>query len=216
MATREIVGTVYIVDDDAIVRKSLIALMVQFGFDAHGFASAREFLFLDSLARPSCLILDLQMDEISGIELQKTLNDYGASIPVIVLTGNGDVDSACNVLRRGAHAFLAKPHNPVELHGFIRECLSTDSESLDRESADDEFESIVDHLTGRQREAFHLLVSDKMGTEDIADRMGITRKTLEGYAHHIYGAFGVNSRIQLTRVALRIDLLRDLVEDSGK
>ena len=131
-------GTVFIVDDDPAILKSMARLLAEVAQPSATFQSAREFLEAYDPAQPGCLLVDVRMPGMSGIELHKTLIAQGSKIPVIVITGHGDVPMAAKALRRGAVDFIEKPLEPQQLLDRIQEALARDAQSR-RVKADDRF-----------------------------------------------------------------------------
>ena len=131
-------GTVFIVDDDAEVRQSLTRLLVSVHLPCQAFGSAKEFLDAYDPAQPGCLVLDVRMPGMSGIDLHKHLVAMGDPIPVIIITGHGDSQMAADALRRGAVSFLDKPVRPKQLLDQIRQALAEDSRRRERKKKRDE------------------------------------------------------------------------------
>ncbi|MDX1823499.1 MAG: response regulator, partial [Thiohalomonadales bacterium] len=148
--------TVFVVDDDAAVRDSIQELVESVGLQAEGYASARAFLDTFQPQRPGCLVLDVRMAEMSGLVLQQKLNELGARIPVIVLTGHGDVSMAVQAMKGGAIDFIQKPYPEQALLDSINAALAMDAKGRRLSSASADLEQRLETLTDREREVLNL------------------------------------------------------------
>ena len=178
------VQTVFVVDDDAAVRDSIQELVESVGLQAEGYSSALAFLDAFQPQRPGCLVLDVRMAEMSGLVLQEKLNELGVRIPVIVLTGHGDVAMAVQVMKAGAIDFVQKPYPEQALLDSINAALAMDAKArrLSRASAD--LEQRLDTLTDREREVLNLTLSGSTSKE-IARELTISPRTVETHRKNI-------------------------------
>lgn len=176
--------TVFVVDDDAAVRDSIQELVESVGLQAEGYPSALAFLDAFQPQRPGCLVLDVRMAEMSGLVLQQKLNELGVRIPVIVLTGHGDVSMAVQVMKAGAIDFIQKPYPEQALLDSINAALAMDAKArrLSRASAD--LEQRLDTLTDREREVLNLTLSGSTSKE-IARELTISPRTVETHRKNI-------------------------------
>jgi RNA polymerase sigma factor (sigma-70 family) len=176
--------TVFVVDDDAAVRDSIQELVESVGLQAEGYPSALAFLDAFQPQRPGCLVLDVRMAEMSGLVLQQKLNELGVRIPVIVLTGHGDVSMAVQVMKAGAIDFIQKPYPEQALLDSINAALAMDAKArrLSRASAD--LEQRLDTLTDREREVLNLTLSGSTSKE-IAQELAISPRTVETHRKNI-------------------------------
>lgn len=188
--------TVFIVDDDAAVRDSIAELVESIGLHAEGYASAPEFLKAFQPERPGCLVLDVRMAEMSGLVLQERLNALGAGIPVIVLTGHGDVPMAVEAMKAGAVDFLQKPYREQALLDSINAALSMDTAARRSKAAAETFEQCLATLTTREREVFdHVLAGET--SKEIARALEISPRTAEAHRHNLLRKFGAGSAKEL-------------------
>ncbi|MFN2425259.1 MAG: response regulator transcription factor [Candidatus Binatia bacterium] len=193
--------TVYVVDDDASVRNSLRELLASVSLPVETYASSREFLDSFHPERPGCLVLDVRLKEGSGLDLQDELVKRHVPLPIIVLTGHGDVPSSVRALKAGAFDFLQKPPPPDVLLERIRAAIENDRQrraaAASREDALHQLES----LTPRERDVMSLLVSGSTSKE-VASDLGISVRTVEGHRRRVLSKLNVTSAAQLVRVVM--------------
>jgi len=170
--------TVFIVDDDAAIRFAMKALMDSVNLDHEIFASADEFLEKVTGQRPGCLVLDIRMPGLGGLELQQELIKRGNTLPIIFITGHGDVPMAVEAMQKGAVDFIQKPFRDQELLDRIREALATDEERREAQQHHAEVAGRLDRLTNREREVFDLVVTGKPN-KVIAYELGVSQRTVE-------------------------------------
>ena len=194
-------AVVYFVDDDEAVRDSLELLAQAAGFQAQSFSSAEEFLAAFDPDRPSCLVVDLRMPGMSGLELQRRLNESGVELPLIMLSGHADVDSAVSAMKAGAVEFLQKPvHNEVLL-ARIRSAIEQNTELRRRRAEQRAISDRVATLTAREREVMLLLI-DGLSGKQVAARLGISYRTMEKFRANVMKKMETDSLAQLTRAAI--------------
>lgn len=193
-------ATVFIVDDHGGLRKSLAFLVESAGFRAEVFASAEAFLEHDQPERPGCLILDLQMPGMSGLQLLEVLAGRGDCRPVIMISAHGDVPTAVRALKTGAVDFLQKPFKDQELLERIRQAIGLDAEWRRwRTEAQDVLQRLAS-LTPREREVFDLCV-EGLSTKQIAERLGAGASTIETHRRHVLHKMQARSAVDLARLA---------------
>jgi len=192
---------VFIVDDDEAVRNSLRLLVKSVGLSAVTANSAQEFLATYVPADPGCLILDVRMPGMSGIELQQQLNLRGAVIPVIFITGHGDIPMAVEAMQQGAFDFLQKPFRDQDLIDRVQRALEKDhanrAELLERAGIRERRDS----LTPREREVLELVASGKPNKVMAAD-LGLSQRTVEIHRARVMEKMGASSLAQLVRMVL--------------
>ncbi len=184
--------TVFVVDDDAAVRDSIAELAASVGLRAAGYGSAQAFLDAYELQHFGCLVLDVRMAEMSGLALQQRLNDMGARIPVIMITGHGDVPMAVAAMKAGAVDFLQKPYREQALLDAINAALAMDAEVRRAGAATERFEVCVAALTEREREVLDLVLAGRTSKES-AQALGISPRTAEAHRQNILRKFAVGS-----------------------
>jgi two-component system, LuxR family, response regulator FixJ len=192
---------VFIVDDDEAVRSSLRLLLKSLGLAPSAFGSAREFLDGYDPAQPGCLVLDVRMPQMSGLELQEELNRRGAVLPVIFITGHGDVPMAVEAMQAGAFDFLQKPFRDQDLIDRIQRALEKDRTiraALDKRGLIGErFGS----LTPREREVLDLTTQGK-SNKQMAFELGVSQRTIEIHRGRVMEKTGAASLAQLVRMAM--------------
>ena len=182
--------TVFIVDDDAAVRDSMKELVESVGLQAEGYDSALAFLDAFESQRPGCLVLDVRMAEMSGLVLQERLNELEASIPVILLTGHGDVPMAVQAMRSGAVDFIQKPYREQALLDSINAALTTDAAARRSSVAMDDIEQRLSSLTGREREVLDQILSG-LTSKEIARELGVSPRTVEAHRKNLLHKLGI-------------------------
>jgi RNA polymerase sigma factor (sigma-70 family) len=170
--------TVFIVDDDAAIRFAMQALMDSVNLEHEIYGSADEFLENVSDQRPGCLVLDIRMPGLGGLELQEELIKRKNTLPIIFITGHGDVPMAVDAMQKGAVDFIQKPFRDQELLDRIREALATDEERREAQQQHAEVALRLDRLTNREREVFDLVVTGKPN-KVIAYELGVSQRTVE-------------------------------------
>jgi len=196
--------TVFVVDDDAAVRDSIQELVESVGLQAEGYPSARAFLDTFQPQRPGCLVLDVRMAEMSGLVLQQRLNELGAKIPVIVLTGHGDVSMAVQAMKAGAIDFIQKPYPEQALLDSINAALASDAESRRSSWVAHANEQQLAALTDREREVLNRTLSGSTSKE-IAHELGISPRTVEVHRKNLLHKLGISTVKELMyRLASRI------------
>lgn len=193
--------TVFVVDDDAGVRASIRLLLKSVGIAATPMASAGEFLDRFDPAQPGCLVLDIRMPGMSGLELQQQLNLRGAIIPVLFITGHGDVPMAVEAMRQGAVDFLQKPFRDQDLIDRIQNALARDRENRAALQRHDHIRQRLDSLTARERQVLQLLTQGKQN-KVMAAELGISQRTVEIHRAHVMEKLGARSVAQLVRMML--------------
>jgi len=176
--------TVFVVDDDAAVRDSIKELVESVGLRAESYDSALAFLDAFESQRPGCLVLDVRMGEMSGLVLQERLNELGASIPVILLTGHGDVPMAVQAMRSGAVDFIQKPYREQALLDSINAALTTDAAARRSSVAADDIEQRLSSLTGREREVLDQILSG-LTSKEIARELSVSPRTVEAHRKNL-------------------------------
>jgi RNA polymerase sigma factor (sigma-70 family) len=181
------------------MRNALRRLICASGLTVELFASAAEFLQRQRLRRPACILLDLNMPEMSGLELQGELQARGVTIPVLFLTGAGKVASAVAAMRAGAVDFIEKPFDNDELLAQINQALDSDRAALQRESEEALARQTVDTLTPREKEVL-VLLTEGQSNKLIARKLDLSPRTVEGYRSRITEKLDAKSVADLVRI----------------
>jgi two-component system response regulator FixJ len=201
---KESAPTVYIVDDDSGVRSSIRVLMKSVGLPAIPYASAKEFLEAYHVNQPGCLILDIRMPGMSGMELQEALNERGAVIPVIFITGHGDIAMAVEAMKLGAFDFIQKPFRDQDLIDRIQKALALDAETRGSLREHGRIRARIDSLTPREKEVLELLTSGK-ANKMMAQDLGLSQRTVEIHRAHVMEKMGAKSVAQLVRMVMDLE-----------
>jgi FixJ family two-component response regulator len=194
-------GTVFVVDDDQAVRQSLDLLIKSVGLPVCTFASAQEFLDRFDPAQPGCLVLDVRMPGMSGLELQRQLKERGIDIPVIIVTGHGDVPIAVRAMKDGALEFLEKPFSKQMLLEHIRDALQRDAVQRRARAKQVDISERLAALTEREREVMELVIAGKP-SKLVAMELGISKKTVDVHRARVMQKLGVRSLPELVELAL--------------
>lgn len=193
--------TVYVVDDDASIRELLEWLMRREGLACESFAEPRSFLAAFRPERSGCVLLDLHMPGMSGLELQAQLRQRGVAIPVIFLSGRADVPRAVEAVKGGAYDFIEKPFDYKRIVALVRECLARDREASAERSRRQGFADRIAQLTQREHEVMDRVIAGQLNRV-IAEELDISIKTVEAHRSHIMEKVGVGSVAELVQAAL--------------
>ena len=201
-------GPVYIVDDDDAVRDSLDLLLSAAGYQTHTFESADAFLADPPRAAGGCLVSDIRMPGMSGLELMETLQERGAACPVVLITGHGDVPMAVEAMKRGAHDFIEKPFDDERLVSAVSSALARGGGPREAAKVDPEAAERLATLSRRERQVMEGLVSGRSNKE-IARDYGISPRTVEVYRANVMGKMRAASLAELVQSALRAGVAPD-------
>ena len=201
---KEHLPVVYIVDDDEAVRGSLRLLLKSVGLTPSAMGSAREFLAKYDPLQPGCLVLDVRMPEMSGLELQEQLNLQGAIIPVIFITGHGDVPMAVEAMQAGAFDFLQKPFRDQDLIDRIQRALEKDRSNRSALTERNTIRDRLESLTPREREVLTMVTSGK-ANKVMASDLGVSQRTVEIHRSRVMEKMGASSLAQLVRMVMDLD-----------
>ena len=194
-------GIVYVVDDDSSTRELLSWLMQRHGMRAQAFPDARSFLQAYRPGTPGCLIVDLNMPGMNGLDLQRSLKENGAALPVIFLSGRADVPKAVRAVREGAVDFIEKPFDYKQVVALVEECLRRDAEDRDKNERRRAAAARLAQLTQREREVMDLVCAGRLNRE-IAEQLDISIKTVEAHRARIMEKLEVSSLAELVQTRL--------------
>lgn len=192
---------IYVVDDDEAMRDSMNWLLEGEGYAVACFESGEHFLAAYRDDMRGCLVLDVRMPEMSGLELHEHLADRGSALPVIFVTGHGDVPMAVGALQRGACDFIEKPFHNEDLLARIQRALALDCEQATRRRRTDAIAQRLELLTQREREVMDLVVAGKLNKQ-IADALDISMKTVEAHRARVMDKMGARTLAELVRVVM--------------
>lgn len=200
-------GTVYLIDDDNSMRDSLARMLRDVGYAIQEFESATSFLQNSLPVAPAVIILDMQMPDVSGLDLMERLEKLGRKTPIVFLSGQSHPQQIVKGLKRGALDFLFKPFNIDELLQAIDQALDYDQKQLKRNLKEGEIKSNFNSLTPREREVFALLVDGLMNKE-IAERLGTTDATIKVHKARVMEKMQANSVQDLVKFSLESNLVK--------
>jgi FixJ family two-component response regulator len=190
---------VFIIDDDPSSRRGLTRLVRAAGLRAESFASARAFLDSGRCDGPGCIVLDVMMPEMSGPELQEKLGQVQACMPIIFLSGHGDVPTAAKAMKQGALDFLTKPVDRDDLLRAIWDALDRDVQSRARRAESDAVRQYIESLTAREREVMTYVITGSLNKQIAAD-LGISEETVKVHRGRVMHKLGVVSVAELVRI----------------
>jgi FixJ family two-component response regulator len=194
--------TVFIVDDDSGVLKALSRLVRAAGYDVRVFASPAEFLLRHDSAIPGCVVLDVSMPGMDGVQVQSTLAADGVVRPIVFITGHRDVRTTVTAMKAGAVDFLAKPVDGRELLGAIAKAIKFDADARQAKCELSEIEQRVTMLTPREREVLTHVVAGRLNKQ-IAGDLGTVEKTIKVHRGRVMAKLGVRTVVDLVRMADR-------------
>jgi FixJ family two-component response regulator len=199
-----IVPLVFVVDDDASVREALSSLLRSVGLRALTFASAFDFLVAERPDAPACLVLDVRLPEVSGLELQRAMAATHDPLPVIFITGHGDIPMSVRAIKAGAVEFLTKPFSHRDLLDAVRHALEGDRLARRQRALDLEIRNRYDSLTARERQVLRLVVAGRLNKQ-IAATLGVAEITIKVHRRGVMAKMGARSLADLVRIAQRIE-----------
>jgi FixJ family two-component response regulator len=191
---------IHVIDDDESLRAALLRLLAAAGFEAHGYASAGDFLLHPPADGPGCVLLDVRMPGPSGLELQEAMHDQGIDLPIIFMTGHADVSSSVRAMKAGAVDFLEKPVQRDTLLEALARALTRDLEDRARHQRSSELLGRFALLTSRERDIFDRIVAGK-ANKVIADELAISERTVKVHRAQLMVKLGADSAAALGGLA---------------
>jgi FixJ family two-component response regulator len=194
---------VFVLDDDRMIREGLQSLIRSVGLRVETFASARDFLSAKLPDAPSCLVLDVRMPDVSGLDLQRKLNDANIHIPLIFITGHGDIPMSVRAMKEGAQEFLTKPVRGQDLLDAIQKAVERDRSQRKEHAEMADVRARFDSLTPREKEVLDLVVAGLLNKQ-IADELGTSELTIKTHRAHVMEKTAADSLAHLVRMAEKL------------
>ncbi len=193
---------VRIVDDDEGIRNSMAFLLEGEGWEVKTYRDGSQFLANGDFVRPGCIIMDVRMPNMSGLGLQTHLNEMGVNLPVIFLSGHGDIDMAVHTMKAGAVEFLQKPVREERLFKVVNDVITEYMNRQERMADVLDFKNKLKNLTTREREVVNLISLGKSNKE-VADELGISEKTAQVHRGAAYRKLGIHNATEIARFLMR-------------
>ena len=197
--------TVFVIDDDESIREALKDLLESVGLPVETFASAPEFLQSSHSDAPSCLVLDIRMPGLSGLDLQREMAEANIHTPIIFITGHGDIPMTVRAMKAGAVEFLTKPFRDQDLLDAIQQALDRDRAARQEQAETADLRSRFDSLTPRESEVFALVITGLLNKQ-IALQLGTSEITIKQHRHQVMRKMNADSFAELVRMSEKLEI----------
>lgn len=199
-------GVIYVVEDDASCSRSIVRSLHRAGFEVETFESANEFLDNATIRYPGCLLLDVMLPDVDGLSLQKVLNDNNSHLPIVFMSGYGNISMSVKAMKRGAVNFLSKPFTREELLSAVNEALVQNVKDMKETFEKDHIHARIETLTPREKEVMRWVISGRRNKQ-IAWELGTVEKTIKVHRSRVMQKTGADSVAELVRMTEKIGIL---------
>jgi FixJ family two-component response regulator len=199
-------SAIRVIDDDASWRRSITRLLAASGYEVMSYESAEQFLQADDFSTPGCILLDVRMPSLSGLQLQRSLAAKSHALPIVFLTGHGDIPMSVHAMRAGAEDFLTKPVSSEALLAAVQRALARDSERRAQHDENQRLHARLDGLTPTEYKVFLLIVRGRLNKQ-IAYELGSTERTIKWHRHNIMQKLQMDSLAEMVSFAEHVGVL---------
>lgn len=209
------VPLIRIVDDDELFRVSQTMLLTTRGWEVAGYASGEDFLKDADIRRPGCILLDVRMDGVTGMQVHRELVERGCTLPVIFVTGHGDIPMAVRAMQRGAVSFLEKPVRPFDFLDVVQKAVDASLEAIGRQEETEKSRAVFESLTAREKQIVRLAALDTPN-KVIARELGIAEPTVKMHRANAFAKLGVKSPLEAYRCLEHLDVELEAKGETAK
>jgi len=198
-------GTVYIVEDNDSFRKSMVRLIRDFGCQPVAFETATAFLSVPTFQYPGCVLLDVQLPDLNGLELQEILIEKGCRLPIVFMSGHGDIPMSVEAMKKGAVDFLPKPFDPEDLRDAVIQAIIRSAYETEEEREKERINALIETLTPREEEVMRWVITG-MPNKQIAWELGTSEKTIKVHRSRVMQKTGASSVAELVRLIEKVNI----------